>query len=136
MVDPERAEHMHAVVEREVARDDPLRQLVRRERGERDGGERRPLRRPGAERPLDDRDRREPVGRRAHADIGAPGGLRHALSAFRASSMQSDAHGWISRRSTPMSFPQTAHVPYVPSSIRFNAASISPSTWPEFSLSV
>ena len=39
--------------------------------------------------------------------------------------MQSDAHGYASRRSAPISLPQIAHVPYVPSSIRFSATSIS-----------
>ena len=68
----------------------------------------------------------ERVGRRADADVGAGAPARSRRApASRLQSMQSDAHGYASSRSSAISPPQFAHIPYVPSSIRSSAASIS-----------
>jgi len=60
---------MHAVVELQLARDDVLRQLVGCDRCERDRRERKPLRRACGKRALGERYGRQPVCRRADADV-------------------------------------------------------------------
>ena len=65
----------------------------------------------GAERPLRDGERREPVRCRPHADVGRPYRPVHPRSASRLQSMQSDAHGYASSRSAEISRPQFSHVP-------------------------
>ena len=52
----------------------------------------------------------------------------------RASSMQSEAHGYASRRAGAISLPHALHLPYVPPSMRLSAASISDRIWAEFSV--
>ena len=141
VMNPEDAHDVIALVEREVARDDDLRELIRRHRGERDRGEAHPLHCAGAERALRNRDRPQAVLHRPDTDVGCANGPRegrigHRCSAFLASSMQSEAHGYASRRSSAISLPHTVQMPKVPSSMRFSAASMSPRTRPEFSSSV
>src|SRR2546422_10623607 len=60
----------------------------------------------------------------------------HRPSRCRLQSMQSVAQGRASSRSTAIGSPQFVQTPYVPSSMRFNAASISARTCSEFSSSV
>src|SRR5439155_15813760 len=66
VVDREGPEHVVLAVERELARDDVLRQLVGVEGGERDRPQRDPLMRTRRERALGSGDRSEAVGRRPH----------------------------------------------------------------------
>ena len=108
VADPERPDDVDALVELQLPCDDVLGQLVRRDGGERDREQREPVARPGAEPALADEDRRRRVRRRADADVA----LAHARCSWaRASSMQSDAHGIASSRSSPICLPQTVHVP-------------------------
>ena len=137
VVDRERPEHLHLVVERELRRDDVLRQLVGGDRGDGDRAEREPLGRAGRERALDRRERRERVGRGSDADVDRARVVDSVTAlASRWQSMQSVAHGIASSRSSAIGFPQFAQVPYVPSSIRASAASICSSTCSECSSSV
>ena len=69
--DRKRPDDVHRLVEPELRGHDRLRQLIRTDRGERDGAQADPLRPAGAERPLRDRDRRQAVGRRTDAHVGA-----------------------------------------------------------------
>ena len=137
MVDRERPEHAHVVVEREPARHDVLRQLVGREGCDRDRGEADPLRQAGRERALRDGDGREGVGRGADAHVGhARSGLAQPRSSLRRQSMHSVAHGSASSRSSGMSPSQVRQRPKLPSAIRLSAPSISVRTCSEFSSSV
>ena len=87
VVDRERAEDMQRFVERELARDDQLRELVGRERGQDDCAKPCPLRPPRGERALRRRERRERVGTRADADVDRPRWFAHPRSSFRLQSM-------------------------------------------------
>ena len=112
MVDRERPQHAHVVVERESARHHVLRQLNGRERRDGDGGETDPLRQAGRERALGDGDRREGVGRGADAHVGhARSGLAQPRSSRRLQSMQWVAHGIAARRSSAISCPQFTQIP-------------------------
>ena len=127
MVDRERAGDLHLLAEGERAGDDLLRQLIGGDGGDDDRGQADPLPQPGAERSLGGEDRPERVRRRPDADVErqrlAAGGLVHRPSRL-ASSMQSVAEGIASSRSTGISLPHTAQVPYSPDSILASALSI------------
>ena len=84
MVDPERADDVHAVVEREVARDDVLRQLVGCDRREGDRRERDPLRwRPAPSERSANETGASPSVRRADADVEPRGARLGSLTALR-----------------------------------------------------
>ena len=116
-------------------RDDVLRQLVGDDRRERDRRERQPL--CAASRANERLARRRPARARPspsrHERRAAASGSLTLPRLCRLQSMQSDAQGCASSRSRGISLPQLAQVPYVPSSMRFSAASISASTCSEFS---
>ena len=114
-----------------------LRQLVGDDRRERDRRERQPLRprrrerarratRPASARPSTSR-----RGRRAAREQARSALRLGARACSRCRASPTDAPR-AARRA--ISLPQLVHVPYVPSSIRFSAASISRSTCSEFSL--
>ena len=94
MVDRERPGDVPLGVEREVAGDDVLRQLVAGQRGQRDRGQAEPLLRPRGQRAMSARERRQSVGRGADAHVSpARDGLAQRRSSRRLQSMQSVAHG-------------------------------------------
>ena len=136
VVDRERAEHPHLLVEREAARDDVLRELVGRDGCDRHRDQRDPLDRARGERPLGHGDRREPVGGGADADVDpARRGLAQARSPLRRQSMHCVAYGIASSRSSEIRCPQVSQIPNVPLAIRRSAPSIDLSTCSEFSSS-
>src|SRR5487761_1447166 len=92
-MDPERPDDVDAVVEREVAGDDVLRELVGRNGCEADRREAEPLHRAGAQRALSHRDGSERVRRRSNSHIDfTPQGLAHVrLSLLPRSTEDADA---------------------------------------------
>ena len=130
----ERAEHVHLVVERKLAGDDVLRHLVG-EHGRRDDeAEPEPLRPACRQRPRGHRDRRQGIGGGTDPNVDRTRLAQPRLP--RASLAHTVAQGRCSSRSGSIGSPQAPQMPYVPSSMRFKAASISRSTLPEFSSSV
>ena len=136
MPDHERADDVEPLAEPEIRGHDVLRQLVGDDRGQGDRPERQPLHPGGGERASHAGKRSQGVRRRADANLELSERLVHPPSALRLQSMQREAQGFASRRSTGISRPQFVHVPYVPSSIRFSAASISEMTCSALSPSV
>ena len=126
-----------AVAERELAGDDVLRHLVGDKGRDRDRAQAPATAAGVAPNERRAARRRQGVRRRADSDLELPAtGSLTLCSAFRLQSMQSDAQG--SPRAAPRrsGWPQDAHMPYVPSSIRFSAASISVRTSSALSSSV
>ena len=80
VVDRERAGDLDLLAERERARDDLLRQLVRADRGGGDSGEPEPLARPAPSGRSRGRDRAQRVRRRPDADVGRQRASRRAGS--------------------------------------------------------
>src|SRR5512132_1504937 len=137
VVDRQRPGDVPLGVEREVARDDVLRQLVARERCQSDRQEADPLLRPRVERATRPCNGRQRVGRRADTDVEVTGRrLAQPRSSSRLQSMHCVAHGIAASRSSEIGFPPLTHVPYVPSSMRARAPSIAERTFSEFSSSV
>ena len=110
VMDRERPDDVHRLVERDRRRDDVLRHLVGRDRRHATSAKPAHCQRVRAERALRDRDRREPVGRRADPNVVRGSRIAQA-SALRWSSMQSRAHGIAASRPAPIGFPHTSHVP-------------------------
>ena len=126
VVDRERPDDVHRVVERERARDDVLRHLVGDHGGERDRREPGPLpdarRRASARRPRA-ASARPSTSRRAHRGTCC-GSLNRRAAGRRCRGAPTGSRAAGPRRSARRS---VSHVPYVPSSIRASAASISSS---------
>ena len=113
VVDRERPDDVHRLVERERARDDVLRHLVGDHRGDA-----RPSRGPptatapaASERSATESGVSPSVDEPTRTSRSL---LRLAQPARRWSSMQSRAHGSARSRSSPIGLPQTSQVPYVP----------------------
>jgi hypothetical protein len=137
VVDRERPDDVTLGVERQMARDDVLRQLVADERREGDCEEAGPLLRAGVQRAPCARHGSQRIRRGADADVEPPRRrLAQPRSSSRLHSMHCVAHGIAASRSSAIGEPQFTHLPYVPDEMRSSAPSMDERTCSEFSSSV